>query len=45
MSEDNTSTTIRIRVKTKKKLDEIGRKNESYNDVIERLLKKWSEEK
>jgi len=32
------STTIRIKIETKKKLDEIGKKNETYTDVIERLL-------
>lgn len=35
----NDTTTIEVKRKTKAKLDKIGNKNESYNDVIERLLK------
>ncbi|MEK6952823.1 MAG: hypothetical protein AABX29_07450 [Nanoarchaeota archaeon] len=33
-------TTIRISNRTKKILDELGKKNESYDDLIFRLLKK-----
>lgn len=32
-------TTIEIKRNTKSKLDKIGKKGESYNDIIERLLK------
>ena len=31
-------THIKIKVELKERLDEIGKKNESYNDIIERLL-------
>ena len=34
----NKSSTIRISIETKKRLNEIGKLNDSYNSVIERLL-------
>jgi len=34
----NKSTTIRISIETKKRLNEIGNLNDSYNSVIEKLL-------
>jgi hypothetical protein len=34
----NKITTIRIKVKTKKRLDEFGKKSETYDDIINRLL-------
>jgi len=34
------TTTIRIKFSTKTKLDKIGNKNDSYDDVINRLIKK-----
>ena len=34
-------TTIQISKETKQKLDEIGKKNETYEDIIKRLLLKW----
>ena len=33
------STTIRIWVTIKEKLDRLGKKTDSYNDIIERLIK------
>jgi len=33
-------TTIQISKETKQKLDEIGKKNETYEDIIKRLLLK-----
>lgn len=38
MTDDETS--IRIKKSTKAKLDKEGKFGESYNDIIERLLKK-----
>lgn len=38
MTDDETS--IRIKKSTKTKLDKEGKFGESYNDIIERLLKK-----
>ena len=34
----NKSSTIRISIETKKRLNDIGKLNDSYNSVIERLL-------
>lgn len=34
----NKSSTIRISIETKKRLNEIGKVNDSYNSVIEKLL-------
>lgn len=34
----STSSTIRISVETKKKLNEIGKLNDTYNSVIEKLI-------
>ena len=34
----NKSSTIRISIETKKRLNEIGKLNDSYNSVIEKLL-------
>lgn len=34
----NKSTTIRISIETKKRLNKIGNLNDSYNSVIEKLL-------
>jgi predicted CopG family antitoxin len=35
------NTTITIKKEVKAKLDEIGKKSESYNDVIERLCSEY----
>ncbi len=36
------SKTIKVSIKTKSELDEIGKKNESYDQIVYRLLKtKW----
>jgi len=37
-------TTIALRISTKKMLDEFGKKNESYDDIIRRLIKKYKED-
>jgi len=34
----NDETTIRVKKENKERMDEIGRKNESYDDVLEKLL-------
>jgi len=34
----NKTSTIRISIETKKRLNELGNLNDSYNSVIERLL-------
>ena len=34
----NKTSTIRISIETKKRLNEIGKLNDSYNSVIEKLL-------
>ena len=34
----NKSSTIRISIETKKRLNELGNLNDSYNSVIEKLL-------
>ena len=33
------TTTIEVKKTTKAKLDKLGKKGDSYNDIIERLLK------
>lgn len=33
------TTTIEVKITTKKKLDKLGNKGDSYNDIIERLLR------
>jgi len=33
-------TTIQLSRETKKKLDELGKKNETYEEIIKRLLEK-----
>ena len=35
---NNDYTTIRVSRETKRRLDEIGRKGETYDDIIRRLL-------
>lgn len=39
------TTTIRIKRETKKKLEEIGRKNQSFDDIINILLNYYKIEK
>jgi ribosomal protein S3 len=39
MVEDST-TLIRVYISTKKALDILGKKNDSYDDIIKKLLKK-----
>ena len=39
----NKSTTIRISIETKKRLNEIGNLNDSYNSVISKLLDEHDE--
>ncbi len=41
----NKSSTIRISIETKKRLNELGNLNDSYNSVIERLLDAYDEKK
>lgn len=35
---------IRVRVSTKKKLDELGKKGDTYDGIIRRLIEKSGEE-
>jgi len=37
-------TTIQVKTETKEKLKEIGKKGESYDDVINRILEKRDQE-
>lgn len=37
MTDENT-TTIEVKRTTKTKLDKLGKKGETYNDIIERLI-------
>ena len=37
------TTTIRIKRSTKQKLNEVGQKGMTYDDIINELLKKWDE--
>ncbi|MDA1347201.1 MAG: hypothetical protein O3C48_08310 [Crenarchaeota archaeon] len=37
------SQLVRLEVDVKAKLDEIGHKKESYNDIIKRILKRYKE--
>ena len=37
----NKSSTIRVSIETKKRLNEIGKLNDSYNSVIEKLLNSY----
>lgn len=41
----NKSTTIRISIETKKRLNEIGNVNDSYNSVILKLLDEYDKNK
>jgi len=41
----NKSSTIRISIETKKRLNEIGNLNDSYNSVIEKLLDAYDKNK
>jgi len=40
MENETATEFVRLRPSTKKRLDEIGTKNESYDDIIVRLLAK-----
>ena len=35
---NKSTVTIRVKVETKKRLDEIGKKGDTYDDIIRRLL-------
>ncbi len=37
------ATLIRVKLSTKERLDSLGRKNESYDDVIQKLLNNQKE--
>ena len=39
----NITSTIRVSIETKKRLNELGNLNDSYNSVIERLLDAYEE--
>ncbi len=41
----NDETTIRIKRRNKERLDEIGKKNDSYDDLIELLLNYYESKK
>ena len=36
-------TTIKIEIETKEKLNQIGNKGETYNDILEKLLKIYNQ--
>jgi hypothetical protein len=38
MEDENDTTTIRVKFKTKRRLDEFGNKGDSYDDLLNRLI-------
>ena len=43
MNRMESTTTIRIKRSTKQKLNDVGQKGMTYDDIINELLKKWDE--